>query len=248
MTKTEFLNGFYLGYDQISDLALPGYTPLELSVIASKVQEDLVVTKYGNKGNKLQEGFEETEKRIQDLGELVRYKTYTGFTLGFFTDSVYITLPNTLITNSPTDFSDVYWFTIYEEAISDKLDCSIKDNTTKYIKLQIEDILHGELDVSLYIDPFRKPYLKGNIGKILRVRSEGRKYTLITDGSFNVSKYSIGYIKKPKPIDLTTTLTNPVSELSDHVQRELLQMTINFCLKAVGDKDKLGLELSFPTE
>ena len=46
MTKQEFLDGFFIQYDEITDLSAPGFTPLELSKIVSKVQEDLTVLKY----------------------------------------------------------------------------------------------------------------------------------------------------------------------------------------------------------
>ncbi len=247
MTKQEFLDGFFIQYDEVADLSAPSYDPVQLSIIASKVQEDLVVTTYNSKSNRLQDGFEETEKRIQDLGELVRYTTFTTFTPSYFDNSVEVTLPNTLITSGPTDFTDVYWFTIYEGCVSNTLDCTIADNTSVYVKPKVIPTAHGELEVSLE-DPFRKPYLKANKGKVLRVRSEGRKHILITDGTFTVGNYRVGYIKKPLPIDLTTTLTSPVSELSDEKQRELLEKTVEYCLRITSQKDQLGLELQLPKE
>lgn len=247
MTRQEFLDSFFIQYDQVSDLAAPGYSDLELSKIASKVQEDLIVLDYSSKSNKSQEGFEETEKRIQDLGELVSYIDYTTFTSGFFDNSVEITLPNTLIDNGPTDFSNVYWFTIFEDGKINKLDCTIQNNITIYIKPKIVDMTHGELKVALK-DPFRKPYYKNNEAKVLRVRAEGRKHILITDGTFNITNYKIGYIKKPQPIDLTTNLTNQVSELADHKHRELLEKVIEYCLKITRQNDQLGIELQLPKE
>lgn len=246
MTKQEFLDNFFIQADQIADLAAPGWTPLELSKIASREQEALAILKYNPKSNMLKEGFEETEKRIQDLGELVRYKTYTTFTPSFFPNSVEVLLPNTLITVGPTDFSDVYWFTIYEDAISDIEDCTEEDIIV-YVRPKVIDITHGELKVALG-DPFRMPYIKANRGKVLRVRSEGRKHILITDSNFNITSYIIGYIKKPQPIDLTTSLTSQVSELADHVHRELLEKTVEFCLKVTRQDKELGIELQLPKE
>lgn len=247
MTKQEFLDNFYLQYDEISDLAAPGFTPLELSNIASKVQEDLVTTKYNPKSNRLQEGFEETEKRTQDLGELVRYKSFTTFTPGFFDNSVQVVLPNTLVTVGPTDFSDVYWYTIYEDVTSNILDCTIPSNTTKYVKPRVVDTTNGELGVVVR-DPHRKPYIQGNTGKVLRLRNEGRKHILITDGSFNITSYNVGYVRKPIPIDLTTGLNNQVSELADSVHRELLEMVISFCLKSTQQLQQFSVEQSIPKE
>mgnify|MGYP001619694835 CR=1 FL=1 len=247
MTVQQFLDDFYIQYDEVSDLSAPGYTPLELSKIASEVQEDLIITTYGAKSNKLQEGFEETEKRIQDLGELVKYKSYTTFVPAFFTNSVDITLPDTLITSGPTNFSDVYWFTIYENAVSNQLDCSIPNNTTRFVEPKVVDIAHGELKVALK-DPFRAPYVRIDEGKVLRLRSEGRKHILITDGNFTITRYDVGYIRKPIPIDLVTSLTAQVSELSDHKQRELLRKTVEYCLRITDQQQKLGVELQLPKE
>lgn len=247
MTRQEFLDKFYVQYDFVADLSAPGYTPLEISIIASKVEEDIVVSTYNPNSNRLGEGFEETEKRIQDLGELVRYKSFTVFTAGFFTNSTEVTLPNTLITNGPTDFSDVYWFTIYEGCTSNVLDCTIVGNTTIYVKPDIEDTIHASLPLILK-DPFRKPYIKGSDGRVLRLRHEGRKHLLITDGTFSVTKYDVGYIRKPTPIDLTTNLTSQVSELSDHKHRELLDLTVQYCMKVTGQNDQLKLDFQMPKE
>jgi hypothetical protein len=247
MTNQQFLDNFYVLYDEVSDLSAPGYTPLELSKIASEVQEDLIITNYGPKSNKLQEGFEETEKRIQDLGELVRYKSYTTFSPAFFSNSTYVELPNTLITVGPTDYSDVYWFTIYENAVSNQLDCTIPSNTTRYVEPKVVDVTHGELKVAVK-DPFRKPYILANDGKVLRLRSEGRKHILITDGTFTVTRYDVGYIRKPLPIDLVTNLTAEVSELSDHKQRELLRKTVERCLGITDQVQKLNVDLQLPKE
>ena len=156
-------------------------------------------------------------------------------------------LPNTLITVGPTDFSDVYWFTVFEDCKIDLLDCSIPGNSTIYIAPKIEDTSHGELKQSI-LDPFRKPYAKGDSGKVLRVRSEGRVHSLITDGTFNVTEYRVAYIKKPLPIVLTSSLSSEVSELSDHKQRELLRKTVEYCLQITEQQQRLSTDLQLPKE
>lgn len=247
MNKQDFLDKFYLEYDSVADLSAPGYTPLELSKISSKAQENLIITKYSSKSNRLNEGFEETEKRVEDIGELVRYKMFTSFTTGFFDNSIQIVLPNTLITSGPTDFSDIYWFTIYEGCVSDQLDCSILNNTTVFIEPEVLEVSHIRFPIAIR-DPFSKPYISGNDGRVLRLRSEGRIHTIVTDGSFNITKYNIGYIRKPLPIDLTTSLTSEVSELSDEVHREILDLTIQYCLKIVGRDQEFKVDTSIPKE
>jgi len=234
MTKQEFLNRFFIEYDKIASLGAPGYTPLEISNLASEAQESLITKKYGPNSNRLREGFEETEKRIQEIGELVRYKTITTFTPGFIDNAVYAELPNTLLTSGPTDFSDVYWYTIYEDCVTNQLDCTIPNNTTKYVNASIVEVGHDKLSLSLQ-NPFRKPFVKGNDGRVLRLRSEGRKHQLITDGTFTVTAYKVGYIRKPTPINLGSATSQPVSELSDSFHRELLHETVELAKAYVQD-------------
>jgi hypothetical protein len=247
MTKQEFIDLLYIKFDEISDFSSPGITPLELSKIASNAQEELIMTTYNSKSNKLGEGFEESEKRIQDLGELVRYKSYNSFPTGFLKNSFQVILPNTLVTSGPTDFTDVHWLTIYEDSVINKLDCSVANNTTQYLRAKVEDITHGQLSVALK-DPFRKPYYKNNCAKILRLRSEARKYLLFTDGNFTITEFILGYIIKPTPIDLTTSLTSQVSQLAEHKHRELLEATVAQCLKITKQIEQLGVENQFPKE
>ena len=116
MTNQEFLTGFLMLYDKVSTLQLPNWEPSEISIFASQEQELLVKSYYNSQSNRLKEGFEETEKRIQDLGELVKNTILTPAAynpLLNMDNGVFVTLPNTLITSGPTDYSDVFWFTGY---------------------------------------------------------------------------------------------------------------------------------------
>lgn len=230
MTRQEFLDRFYLIYDKFNTLSSPGYEPQEIEVFASEAQEALVISAYNPQSNRLKEGFEETEKRIQDLGELVRNKVLTP--LAASADNMpngrFFQLPNTLLT-SPTDFSDVFWFTIFEEAITDD---------TCNARKEVIEINHNEYSTLRY-DPFNKP----NKRKVWRMRIEGLRQELITDGTYNVTGYHIRYIKKPEPIILTSNLTQPVSELNDHTHREILRKTLLLCLKDTVNSERLENEL-----
>lgn len=233
MTKQQFLDKFFIEYDKVATLGSPGYTTIELSNIVSEAQESLIIKKYSPQSNRLKEGFEETEKRIEELGDLVVYKNYTTFNTGNFDNSVYITLPNTLLTNS-NDYSDVYWFTIYEQCTSNQLDCTIEDNTTVYVKPDVVEISHDEFKLAER-NPFRKPFIKGSEGRVFRLRSGSRKYQLITDGTFTITNYMLGYIKKPLPIDLNINIGDTVCQLNDSFHRELLHETVQLAKQYVQD-------------
>jgi hypothetical protein len=230
MTRQEFLDRFYLTYDKFNTLSSPGYTPQEIEVFASEAQEVLVITAYNTNSNRLREGFEETEKRIQDLGELVKVATLSPLPVSpdNMPNGRFFLLPNTLLTD-PTDYSDVFWFTIYEMAITDD-SCSQRK--------PIIEINHNEYS-QLLEDPFNKP----NKNKVWRMRVSGRRQELITDGTYNVTGYNIRYIKKPTPIILTSNLTLPASELSDQMHREILRRTLLIALKDTANTERLQAEL-----
>ena len=232
MTKQSFLDQFYTLYNELTDGSGQGYQPIELNIVVSKVIEDIVLSKYKE--------VEFSEKRTEDLGELIKYKTYTSFGTGSLPNSKTITLPNTLLTSS-TDYSDVYWFTIYEDVITNVLDCSIKNNTTVFVKAKVIPMRHGELIVALE-DPFRAPYSKNNKAKVLRERSEGRIQSLITDGTFNITSYQIGYIKKPTPVDFTTGLGNTLCQLSDEMHTQILSETLTKCNVIIGEQKEILTE------
>ncbi len=230
MTKQEFLNNFYLQMDKVASLALPGYEPAEIAAMATEAQELLVVTYYtGN--NSSRTSFEETEKRIEDLGELVTPDILTPATynpLLNMPNGVFVTLPNTLVTNGPTDYSDVHWFTVYEEVLTND-----KCNPRKYVV----EVNHNEYN-AINSDPYNKP----NKNKVWRMRIEGRKHELITDGTYNITSYIYRYVKKPTPINLTTNLTQSVSQLSDHMHRELVRKTVEIASKDIEAYQRMQAE------
>ncbi len=231
MTKQEFLNNFYLQFDKLASQALPGYEPAEISAMATEAQELLVVTYYtGN--NSTGKSFEQTEKRIQDLGELVKHAMLTPLPynpLLNMPNGVFVELPNTLLDN-PTDYSDVHWFTVYEEVLT-----SDKCTPRKYVL----EINHNE-----YVRALDNPYNKPNKNKVWRMRIEGRKHELITDGSYNIQKYVFRYVKKPNPIDLTANLNDQVSQLSDHIHRELVRKTVEIAVKDIEAYNRMQAEIS----
>ena len=230
MTNQEFLTNFYLQWDKVATASNLGYTPEEISLIATEAQELLVLNSYQEISNSAKEGFEETEKRTQELGELVTTATISPEAVDStnLTNGRYFILPNSL-ENDPTDYSNVHWLTIYEEAITND-PC----HTNKSIIAKSHDEVNRLQD-----DPFTQP--KGLY--TWRVRVNGRKHELITDGSYTITSYKIRYIRKPKPIDLTGTATNPVSELSDLVHRRLLRLTVQLASNQAEEYDKYKINI-----
>lgn len=226
MDKQAFLDNFYLQLNKVRTLQGPGYDPSEISLFATEAQELLVNTKYDALSNILKSGFEETEKRIQDLGNLVIDKKLTP--LAASPEN----MPNGVFVNLPYTYpTDVFWYTVYEQAETNIQYCG----ANKIIK--VYEINHNEY-AQLLEDPFNRP----DPTTVWRMRVSGNRHELITDGTYSIVKYHLRYIKKPNPIDLTTNLTLSVSELADNVHRELVRQTVDLVLGDTENKLRLQIE------
>jgi len=225
-SEIDYFFSFYL--ERMASNGTPALDYRQKSVAINDAMENLIVQTYN--GYTKPYGFEQTEKRIEDLGELVRYKTYTTFSPGFLPNSTTITLPNTLLTN-PTDFSDVFWFLIFDTCTTNQFECG---STTVYTTPLVKEINHQEL-ATLLKDPFNKPSADTHI---FRNRYENLKLALITDGTFSITSYTIGYVRKPQPIELDP-VNNPQNigfiNISDHLQREIIKKAVSLSLENLGD-------------
>ena len=230
MTNQQFFDLFQFRMDKIATLALGSFTPTEVQAIANEAQEELVIQRFDHKLDKTNEGFESTEKRTEDLAELVRYKNITTFTNGFFPNSKYITLPNTLL-NDVNDYSDVHWFTIFEDATVNLDDCSkVTTDPAKYTRIPVYRAANQSLN-TFFTDPFNKPTKE----RVYRLSTESNKCLLVHSPELILQSYNIGYVRKPKPIDLVSgpTLNSTVSELGDHMHNQLLNKTVEIALKNI---------------
>lgn len=229
MTNQEFFDLFQFRMDKIATNALGSFTVVEVQAIANEAQEELVIQRFDHKLNKTNEGFESTEKRTEDLAELVRYKNLTpDTTTGFFPNSKYVTLPNTLL-SSPTNYDDVHWFTIFEDATVNLDSCNNTTTVpTEYTRIPVYRAVNQALN-TFFSDPFNKP----TKDRIYRLSAETNRCLLVHAPELSIISYNIGYIRKPKPIDLQTTLSGTVSELGDHMHNQLLNKTVEIALKNI---------------
>ena len=242
MTRQQFIDGFHRKMDKASNFAAPGFEIDELEAMATEAMEQLILKKYNYKSNRNQEGFEETEKRISDLSELVSSTTLTpaSNTSENVKYGQFVTLPNTLLTNNGTDYSNVYWFTIFDEATSSELECG---SITEYKHPYIVSITHDEYSNVVY-NPFRKP----TDHRVLKMRVGNRRVELISDGTFTITSYFLRYIRKPQPITLSSSLDAQVCELNDNIHREILDETVRIAFKDTEDNQRLQTENNEITE
>lgn len=188
MTNQEFRNQFDISYNAIASNSAPGIDDYELSVYLSKAQIELIKNYYDPLSNRKQKGFEATEKRRRDLGQLVKdYKTTDTITNSFNIDSEakFYVIPDDLflITNEKAKITS-------EDCYNNKM-------------LSIKPISYDEYNIQID-NPFEKPNEKiawrldlSNINntKVVEIISP---YNII-----GTLEYQIRYIKYPKPIIIT---------------------------------------------
>lgn len=253
MTKQQFLDRFYIQADKVATLSTPGYEPSEISLLATEALEQWIITRYGNY-NKTREGFEETEKRAQDLGTLIKTATILpqASNVENLRNGRFFELPNTLLTNS-TDYSDVFWFSTYEEAIATKANdpCfgtvtigGVTYNNAKV--LSIRELSHEQW-AQMQFNPFQKPTEDKAIRLKAGISTSGKNYhELIFAPTVTPVAYRLRYIRRPSPIDLTTNSTDQLCELAEHTHREILEETIKIAYKDTGRQQEYQIEQTNP--
>lgn len=80
MTSLEFSNSFDIRYNNIMSNQSPGLDEYEKSVVLTAAELELVKNYFNPKGNKYQEGYDDSAKRQYDFSTITEIKRYTkGF-------------------------------------------------------------------------------------------------------------------------------------------------------------------------
>lgn len=72
MTNSEFSNEFDILYNNIMSNQAPGLNEYEKSIFLTKAQDELIKNYFNPKGNKYQEGFDDSQKRQIDFSMLMK--------------------------------------------------------------------------------------------------------------------------------------------------------------------------------
>ena len=227
MTNSELKNEFLIHYNAIASNSAPGLDDYEISVFLTQAQLELVKNYYNPLGNKYKDGFENSEKRRNDLKELlVAYASIDKIvsTLGIVPESQFFEIPNNV-------------FVIVQElAKVSTNDCF----NGKYIDIYPKT--HDEFNTNIK-NPFKRPdqdhvwrldYSKMSNSKVVELISP-----------YNIVEYKVRYIRYPMPIVLTdlgaafpgeglsidnVTVETPC-ELSEEIHREILDRAVELALR-----------------
>ena len=230
MNTIEFSNSFDVLYNNLMSNAAPGINEYEKSVLLTKAQEEIVKNYFNPKGNKYQEGFDDSAKRQIDFSGLISVKDGTllegqaGFDLRAkvfrMPDDVFLVINETLTTNT-----------------------GVK---------QVVPISFDEYS-RLMSKPYKEP-LKYQAWRLVTEGSEGENIIveLIPRSGEEISRYTVRFVRRPRPIvlvdlaseygDVSINGVSTVSEceLNPLIHEEILQRAVELA-KVVYTGDANGL-------
>lgn len=238
MTANEMAEELELKLDRNDSFSSPGYEDFDLSSVLTEAQH-LYIKKFTDElNNRKRTGFEETEARNQGLSALINTAT-----LPLSSDQTGV-----LVNGSFFDLPLIHMWTIYETCEIDKLVCG---STTDYIVGQIVPMGHNEI-TRLRKNKYKKPYFKSyGEAKVWRLAysrevsgvlpsatATNKRHELITDGTFNVSIYTMRYLKNPEDIvvDRDTTANQRNCELDISTHPVIIDLAVDLTLQRIKEQ------------
>lgn len=245
MTTTEMSNKFDLLYNNVMSNKAPGLDEYEKSEFLTKAQDELVKAYFNPKSNKLQEGFDDSEKRQMDFSMLLSTVSITksgndtrGIVAGMFgtTEGIY------LLSTAST-----------ENRIMMILNESVKITTNEKSKyLTVVPLKYTEL-ARLMSKPYKRP-LKNQAWRIINAgTAEDTDEDAVIDstsltmeiiahpGDTGEITYAMRYIRRPRAIRTTTfdegvtidgNNTEQACELDPILHEEIVQRAVELAKAA----------------
>tara|TARA_R110000772_G_scaffold109993_7_gene213408 strand:+ start:240 stop:962 length:723 start_codon:yes stop_codon:yes gene_type:complete len=222
MTIAEMHLEYKIFRDAIDSSAYPEMLDEEIDITLNEAMDRIVKTRYG-KNNLYRKGFEESQKRTDDLKELVvsRFPNlslvsqYTSIGKRVFQADL---SPGGLYNDAAQTSSatEEYMFYIKADVLTVSANCPTGKRSS--INLVQQDDLYA-----IQGDPFNSPSVSNPVGFF----EEGNLFVQ-TSNDGTVSNLLITFIKRPIRMDLST-LTD--CELSEHLHKEIVQMAVDISLE-----------------
>lgn len=236
MNIQEFSREFDILYNNIMSNQAPGLNEYEKSVFLTKAQEEVVKNYFNPKGNKYQEGFDDSAKRQIDFSGLISV-----------VDAAAALSPTFDIRAKVYKFPEDLFFIVNEKLTTD---AGIK---------QVIPIRYDEY-TRLMSKPYKEP-LKFQAWRLV-TKGEGNSVQseVIPHSGETITKYTIRYVRRPKPIilcdlssDYGDVSINGISsisecELSPLIHGEILQRAVELAKAAYTGDIKSIVELGQRSE
>lgn len=223
MKYIELEEAFELEIKRLDDnLSKPTTSDIEYWLNAGL--DKFIKTRYSG-NNVKRTGFEQTQKRIDDLRTLIVDKSYDFESELGPKDYVYnVQLP------------DDYMVTLGETAkITSYTDCWKKDSDGNPIPKTV-DVLEATIENfdRQYNNSLSEYHLHGNSARPLRL-FKGNEIMLYTDGKYNINSYLLTYLKTPSKIKIIETPFEEYKEMPESTHLEIVKMAAQLYLENEGN-------------
>lgn len=167
-----------------------------------------------------QQGFEQTQKRIDDLRTLIKTKVFSN-DINEQDNTYTVTLPSDYVLL----LGDTAGITPNGEN-----NCWEKDNKGAY-KVKYTDTLESTIEtidrqLSNTLSEHKLKYCSARPLKLINDNS----ITLYTDGNYKVSNYKITYLSKPAKINASNITNTEYTSLPEHTHLEIVKIAIQLYL------------------
>lgn len=200
------------------------------AVIKSKLSSDALFTfineaidqfwktRYSGLNTK-QEGFEQSQKRIDDLRTLIRNKKYESEEITANGNTYTVTLPEDYVML----LGDTAGIQPMDGA---EMKCWQKDSNGEYI-IKRGDTIESTIETidRQLSNSLSEHKLRYSFARPLKLIQDD-KVILYTDGNYKVSEYNITYLIKPSKINSSDDLTTEYEDLPAHTHLEIVKTAL----------------------
>jgi hypothetical protein len=233
--------------DRVTTFGSPRYEDFELGSVLTEAMHLYIKKFFDRKNNRKSESFEETEVRNQGLSALIK----RGAGLPASTSQVG-RLENGTFYDLPEDFM----YTIYERVETDVIQCGTPGKT-EYVMADVRNVSHGEIEryrKNKYKKPYAKEYGDGLVWRLGFERENdgysdlsaqtAKRHQLLTDGNFQITDYSINYVRYPEEIvvDRDTPANQRNCILDESTHNVIIDMATDLMMNRVKEQKVPNIE------
>lgn len=206
------------------ELSLAGKLPSDTIIsFINEAIDKFWKTRYSGLNYK-QRGFEQDQKRTDDLRTLVTKHTYKDTDITKVNQEEYtVTLPDDYVIL----LGDTAGISPADGVINN---CWEKDALGNY-KIKYSDTIEGTIETVDRIkeNSLSEYHLKYTKAKPIKLMQDNT-ITLYTDGQYKVAEYTIEYLKRPSKVTLVGTPTDEYTDLPAHTHMEIVKMAVQLIL------------------
>lgn len=206
------------------ELSLAGKLPSDTIIsFINEAIDKFWKTRYSGLNFK-QRGFEQDQKRTDDLRTLVTKHTYKDIDITKVNQEEYtVTLPDdyVILLGDTAGIAPA-------DGITN--DCWEKDSEGNY-KVKYSDTIEGTIETVDRIkeNSLSEYHLKYTKAKPIKLMQDNT-ITLYTDGQYKVAEYTIEYLKRPSKVTLVDTPTDEYTDLPAHTHMEIVKIAVQLIL------------------